>query len=45
LRNLKQRLEALYGQAHQLEIQNRPEGGLCVRVRIPLENSSSPRTE
>ena len=37
LSNLKARLEGLYGDRHQFEISNRPDGGLQVHVGIPLE--------
>jgi signal transduction histidine kinase len=38
LSNTKQRLHALYGENHRFEILNRPEGGLQVRVAVPLAN-------
>lgn len=35
LRNTKERLAQLYGAHHRLEIENRPEGGVMVTVRLP----------
>lgn len=37
LSNTRQRLQALYGDRQQFELTNRAEGGLQVRVTIPLE--------
>ena len=37
LGNLERRLQALYGDRHQFELENRPEGGLRVHLAIPLE--------
>ena len=37
LSNTKRRLLALYGERHRFEVANRPEGGLSVRMSIPLE--------
>jgi two-component system LytT family sensor kinase len=41
LRNTRQRLQALYGDQYRLELANRPEGGLQVRVTIPLERKTA----
>lgn len=35
-RNTLARLQALYGNAHNLTFENRPEGGLCVMLEIPF---------
>lgn len=35
LSNTRRRLMALYGEDHQFELQNRPEGGLHVHVSLP----------
>lgn len=37
LTNTRRRLVALYGDRYQLELRNRPEGGLAVSVAIPAE--------
>lgn len=37
LANTRQRLQALYGGCHQFEIINRPEGGLQVRIALPVQ--------
>jgi hypothetical protein len=39
LNNVRHRLRARYGEAGQLEIGKRPEGGFQTIVRIPLENA------
>ena len=36
LANTRARLTELYGERHRFEMTNRPEGGLCVLVEIPL---------
>jgi signal transduction histidine kinase len=41
LGNTRRRLEQLYGNAHRLEIHNRPEGGALAVLEIPLRLSSS----
>jgi two-component system LytT family sensor kinase len=41
LRNTSDRLRALYGDAQDLSQEGRPGGGLCVRIRIPLESENS----
>jgi two-component system, LytTR family, sensor kinase len=41
LRNTRQRLAALYGPDHRFEIGNRPEGGLNVRISIPLPHGGA----
>ena len=38
LRNTRDRLTALYGQAQQLELISPDDGGLCVEIRIPYES-------
>ena len=42
LTNTRQRLVALYGDRFQLELRNRPEGGLAVTVAIPAELEREP---
>jgi two-component system LytT family sensor kinase len=42
LTNTRQRLGALYGDRYQLELRNRPEGGLVVTVAIPAESEREP---
>ena len=42
LKNLEQRLASLYGADAGLEFENRTEGGLTVRVSIPVEQPSTP---
>lgn len=39
LSNTAERLRHLYGDDHQLELANRPEGGLRVRVEVPLRRT------
>jgi hypothetical protein len=41
LKNTRQRLTALYGENHSFEMANRPEGGLQVRITLPV----APKTE
>jgi two-component system, LytTR family, sensor kinase len=41
LANTRARLEQLYGDRSQLTLENRPEGGACVTVRLPLRLFSS----
>jgi sensor histidine kinase YesM len=36
LANTRARLAELYGERHRFEMSNRPDGGLCVLVSIPL---------
>jgi len=38
LANTRARLAELYGERHRFEMENRAEGGLCVRVAIPIGN-------
>jgi hypothetical protein len=38
--NTRARLEQLYPSAHRFEMNNLPEGGLCVRMEIPWRSSS-----
>jgi signal transduction histidine kinase len=38
LSNTKARLEAFYGERHQFDVENRPEGGLHVHIGIPVAN-------
>jgi signal transduction histidine kinase len=42
LANLRSRLRALYGDHHQFDLANRPEGGLRVHLAIPLERETAP---
>jgi len=44
LRNVRERLQRLYGADHEFHISNRPEGGLLVEMKIPFRNFS-PDTE
>lgn len=37
LRNTSERLQTLYGDQHVFSVKNRPEGGVRVRLRIPLQ--------
>lgn len=37
LRNTRERLETLYGTRQRLSVENRPEGGVRVRITLPLE--------
>jgi two-component sensor histidine kinase len=39
LANTRARLERLYGDAARLDVGNRPTGGACVRVRLPLRRA------
>ena len=39
LSNTRARLRTLYGEAHQFELANRPEGGLRVRLTIPFRTA------
>lgn len=41
LSNTRARLRTLYGEAHNFELSNRPEGGLRVRVTIPFQISEN----
>ena len=36
LKNIRKRLELLYGQAVYFEVANRPEGGVCASLRLPV---------
>ena len=36
LTNIRSRLEQLYNSEHRFELENRPEGGVVVRVALPL---------
>ncbi|MFB3904550.1 MAG: sensor histidine kinase [Acidobacteriota bacterium] len=42
LSNLNKRLEYLYGEDHEVKLQDRPEGGLRVTIRLPF--SAAPET-
>lgn len=44
LKNTRQRLVAMYGDRHRFIIENRPDGGLAVRVAIPLNTPAAPET-
>ena len=37
LRNTRERLATLYGQRQRLIVENRPEGGVRVRITLPFE--------
>jgi len=37
LRNTRERLATLYGERQRLSVENRPEGGVRVRITLPLE--------
>ena len=41
LSNAKQRLKALYGDDYNLELENRPEGGLHVHIALPLQTQAA----
>jgi LytS/YehU family sensor histidine kinase len=45
LANLRARLEALYGRDQKLEVVSRPEGGVAVRLEIPLRHASADNHE
>jgi LytS/YehU family sensor histidine kinase len=45
LRNTRQRLAHLYGEAAGLEIASRPEGGTVVRVTLPFRREPDPLAE
>lgn len=45
LSNTAERLRHLYGDAHRLELANRPEGGLRVLVEVPLRRAPTPGRE
>jgi len=38
LSNTRARLQHLYGNHHQLLLENRPEGGLAVTIELPLRS-------
>jgi LytS/YehU family sensor histidine kinase len=42
LSNLRGRLRHLYGEEHDLRLENRPEGGLRVALRLPLRFADAP---
>jgi len=42
LSNTRARLRELYGPAHQFDLENGPEGGLRVRIRLPFRLKSEP---
>ncbi|WP_181592971.1 sensor histidine kinase [Paenibacillus sp. YN15] len=44
LRNVKERLEALFGENYKLEIYNRPEGGVRVDIYFPTSEKSDHKT-
>lgn len=41
LSNLKARLETLYGARQEMHVRARPEGGVAVRITIPLRDASA----
>ena len=41
LKNTKDRLEQLYGEDHQFLLENLPEGGLLVTIKIPFKSADS----
>jgi len=41
LANVRERLAALYGPAQELQIAERPEGGVTVRIRIPARTEAA----
>jgi two-component sensor histidine kinase len=43
LQNLRSRLETLYGAAHKIDFEPRPEGGVAVTVEIPLRQAPLPQ--
>lgn len=45
LRNTRERLEEIYGEAFELTFRNRDEGGLLAQLTIPFHTTSDLRTE
>jgi sensor histidine kinase YesM len=45
LNNTRSRLKHLYGEAHQFELSETPNGGLTVSIRIPFRESARDRDD
>jgi len=43
LRNTRERLRVLYGEASGFDVRNRAEGGIEVTLRLPFESAGAPR--
>jgi len=45
LQNLRSRMETLYGEKQRVELAPRPEGGVSVRLEIPLRRTTAAEPE